>query len=160
MVLVGCSKTPNTETPTPENTTTEKQEIFKWTAKDLLKKGNNVFCSFTFENEETKEEGSIYVHEGKMRTTAKVLLKKENMNMEAFSVTKDGYTYTRSNLQKSQGAKFKRIDETGNEQEYAEDPLDEKEVDFVCKEISIDESLFNIPSDITFMDISEYLKGK
>jgi hypothetical protein len=37
-----------------------------------------------------------------MKSAAKVQLKKENMNLEAYTVTKDGYTYTRSNIQKSQ----------------------------------------------------------
>lgn len=160
ILLVWCSKAPSSETTNPEETVTENQNVFKWTAKDLFKKGDNVSCSFTFENEDTKEEWTVYVDKGMMKTVAKVLLKKENMSMEAFSVTKDGYTYTRSNIQKSQWAKFRNIDDKGNEEIYTEDPLDDKEVNFICKETKIDESTFAIPADISFMDITEYLKDK
>lgn len=160
LILVGCSKSPNTETTTPEEKTVENQEVFKWTAKDLFKKGESVECSFTFENEETKEDWTIYVDQGKMKTIAKVLLKKENMNMEAYSITRDGYTYTRSNIQKSQWAKFKNMGDEGNEEIYNEDPLDDKEVNFICKNTNIEENIFNIPTDVSFIDITDYLKDK
>lgn len=158
-LLVGCSKTPGSEVNNPETATTEDQDVFKWTAKDLLEKGDNVVCSFTFEDETSKEEGTIYVLDGNIKSTTKVLLKKENMNMEAYMVTKDDYTYTRSNIQKSQGAKFKNI-KADEESSYEKDPLNEKEVNFVCKETTIDPNMFTVPNDISFMDITDYLKDK
>ncbi len=163
ILLVGCWKTPTTDVSTegiaPENKQ-EKQNVFKGTAKDLLTKEDNVSCSFTFEDNDTKEEGTIYIYKGMMKSVAKVQLKKENMNLEAYTVTKDGYTYTRSNIQKSQWAKFKTIPEWTNEEAYSEDPLGEKEVDFVCKEENLQENMFEIPSDVSFMDITDYLKNK
>lgn len=158
ILLAGCSKSPNPDITTPE-ATTENQEIFKWTIKDLFEKGENVSCSFTFEDEDTKEEWTIDVYEKNMKSIAKVFLKKENMDIEAYSITKDWYTYTRSNIQKSQWAKFKNMESNWDEK-YAEDPLNNKEVNFICKKTNIDKNEFSIPSDISFIDISDYLKDK
>lgn len=157
LLLIWCSKSPNSETNETNETTIENQNSFKWTAKDLLRKWDNTVCSFTFEDEDTKEEGNIYIYEWNMKTVANVFLKKENMNIEAYSITKDDYTYTRSNIQKSQWAKFKNIN---NDDENIQDPLDEKEVNFTCKKTNIDENMFVIPSDISFIDISDYLQDK
>jgi hypothetical protein len=40
----------------------------------------------------------------------------------------------------------KTWDDEGNEEIYKEDPLDDKEVNFICKETKIEENIFNIPS--------------
>ncbi len=69
VLLIGCSKTEDTTT---QETTIEWKNVFNWTVKDLLKKGENVMCSFTFEDEKTKEEWTIYIHQWKIKSTWKV----------------------------------------------------------------------------------------
>jgi len=157
ILVFGCSKQKDT-TNIEETQIDNNQEVFKWTIKSLLENKKNVECSFTFEDENVKEEWTSYIQNWKMKSVAKVFMKKENINMESYSVTKDDYTYTRSNLENAQWAKFKNID--NNKELYNEDPLDDKEINFICKSTKIDESIFEIPTDISFIDITEYFLKK
>jgi hypothetical protein len=161
MFLFWCDKSPWSDWP--ENRITEKienQGNFKWSIKDLLKKWWNITCSFTFENNETKEKWTVYLYGWKMKSIAQVYLKKENLDLETYTVIKDWYTYTRSNAQKWQWAKFKNIDDKWNDEVYTEDPLDNKNIDFICNKNEANDDMFELPTDIAFMDISDYLKWK
>lgn len=154
--LLWCQKTPSSgET---NNISETQQETFKWSTKDLLKKWDNVSCTFSFEDDETKEDGTIYVYNGQMKTTANVKIKNENLDLKTFTIIKKDYTYTRSDMQKGQGAKFKNIDDQWNEEQYTDDPLSNKDIDFTCKKITENTENFEIPTDINFIDITDYLK--
>lgn len=153
VILVWCSKTPNTQETS--ETTIETKNVFKWTVKDLIEKNESLVCSFAFEDEKSKENWTIYVHQWKIKSVWNIELKEENVSIEANIITDNEYTYTRSNTQ-DQWAKFKNID-TNSEQQYKEDPLNEKDLQFICEEAEIDENIFTIPTNITFIDITEYL---
>jgi len=154
--LLGCSKTENIPA---EETTIEWKTVIKSTLKDLVKKEQQTTCSFTFEDETTKENWTIYIKEWKAKSITNIELKKENMNIEAYTIIKDDYTYTRSSVQQSQWAKFKNLD-TKESEKYKEDPIGTKELQLVCETKEIDDDLFIIPSEISFIDITDYLINK
>jgi len=153
IILVWCSKTPTQESD--DTATIWSKNVFKWTVKDLLKKEESLVCSFAFEDGKSKENWTIYVHQWKIKSIWNIELKEENISIEANIITDNEYTYTRSNTQ-DQWAKFKNID-ANSEQQYKEDPLNDKDLQFICEQTEVDENIFTIPTNITFIDITEYL---
>lgn len=152
ILLLGCSNTSN-------ESDVKNQIVFKWTLKDALKKNQSAICSFTFEDENTQENWIIYIKKWKAKSITNVELKNEKMNIEAYVIIKNDYIYTRSNIQNNQWAKFENLYEN-NQKQYKEDPIWIKELQLICENNEVDENLFNIPSEISFIDITDYLINK
>lgn len=152
ILLLGCSNTPN-------ESDIKNQIVFKWTLKDALKKNQSATCSFTFEDKNTQENWIIYIKNWNAKSITNVELKNEKMNIEAYVIIKNDYIYTRSNIQNNQWAKFENLYEN-NQKQYKEDPIWIKELQLICENNEVDENLFNIPSEISFINITDYLINK
>jgi hypothetical protein len=161
-VLAGCS---DEDKANVSNTVTEKvsdtvQEKFTGTLEEALEKGISQKCTYEYEN----INGTTYMSGSKIRT--------ENTTTESGSETKtiiimdDEWTYM-WNPSTKEGMKSKNVseDEQGDEYDNEYSDSDEEEgidTDFLDSEYELncgswkaDSSYFEVPSDVTFADLSQ-----
>lgn len=157
--LTGCLK----------KTAEEKaeEELFSGSFTDLLGKGKNVKCTFSDENEDGSSEGTIYVSGKKSRNDIYAEVE-GGEKFEYHTIIDSEYMYTWSSLEE-QGTKIKldELNMTGKEfdeaslsenlEAYAEHEGIQKKTNFKCRPWIPNNSKFNPPSNIEFIDMTEMM---
>jgi hypothetical protein len=146
------SQTPTTKTeqPAAQNTTPETAQ---GTLKSLLANGKSVKCSFdNSASDSAKSSGTVYVASGKMRGDFQVTSAETTTVSHMIVDSQNSYLWTDNS---KQGFKFavnqqEPTGTTSGTSGGSQGPDINQTVNYSCQDWSPDNSMFNLPSDITF----------
>lgn len=156
-LLTACSSQKDIKDDLEEerlNDEVSEQVLFTNT-KDLLNKGEPLYCRHQMSNEEFEISSKYYFdsENQRMRSDSEAYAKDEDLTYNSSFIIKDGWAYMWNDLMIMDGMKF-YLDETEAESES----LDlEEELEFICQTWQVDSSIFELPDDINFSDMSELL---
>jgi outer membrane lipoprotein-sorting protein len=147
---------------------TEEKKAEKYTAnlKELAEKGKPFKCSFEMDENGLISSGTYYIDPASQMTKGetKMLMEIEGEEKEVihYMIAKEGSVYTWQSGN-SQGMLFK--DEDASEVEEVEDVevdeefvFDDKEMEYEGVEWKVDKSVFDLPKDVQFDDISKQME--
>lgn len=130
--------------------------------KDLLARGKNITCTFTYaSSEEGNYSGVVYVAGNDMRGDFEIEIEGESFGTHIINSEGTGYTWGDSPFG-SMAMMFEINEEDGDF--FSSDTSDsdgevnyDQDVDYKCSSWRVDRSKFQPPSDITFQDFSAQL---
>jgi hypothetical protein len=159
--LAGCSLQNKTATPatTPApKTAAPAAESFSGTMGELLAKGKSVKCTSASENNGVKTESEFYIDAagGRSKSVVKITVAGKEQIMNSITTKEAVYTWTEG---QKEGLLFAvtKTEPTAAQPTAAAptapsaQPSNAK-YDFNCKAWNIEESVFALPSDVTFVD--------
>ena len=160
LLLFGCGKKQSEE---------EKVEKYTANLEELAQRGKPFKCSF-----ETTDNGlttfGVYFIDPESQMTkgeTKMFMEIEGKTQEVvnYIIAKEGsvYTWQKDN---PKGMLFKEEDgeeiediETEDAEDYSEEfVFDDKKMEYTCVEWKVDKSVFDLPKDVQFDDISEQME--
>lgn len=160
--IAGCGTKPtqvieNGEVVVEE--TASDNEEFEITMEKLFKERGKATCTMTTYQEGMEMNAVLYMDGKKMRTNTKWNVWGIAVAMN--TLTKDGYTYTRNENEKSG---WKELDEDDyDDDEYVDEYEDEYDGDedmdnvkLKCKKWISNKGVFDLPKDITFNEMPEF----
>ncbi|MFW5884958.1 MAG: hypothetical protein ACOCUF_01895 [Patescibacteria group bacterium] len=172
MFLSGCGQEQNQDEQQNQNQQSDQQsdkkqsreqegaeESFTGSIADLMKRGNALKCEWSMDDSGQKGEGVVYVSGEDYRQEVNLT---EPQTMKAYSVSDGEFIYNWTD-QAKQGMKMKKSkaeSQQAQQQEADQEPntVDINEnIDFNCSGWSVDESKFNLPEDIDFIDLDEQM---
>ena len=170
ILLAAC--TAPTQAPTDQKITPESgsEQGITASVRDLLGMGKNVKCTFsTSETDEdgvkTDTSGTVYISGKNMAEDVKVVSSDKEVGTVNMKMISDGTTiYSWNPELKTQGMKFKMMDETAAETseptkaQSQNANIDEK-IDMKCSDWNVDNSVFSVPTDVKFSDLTEMMKN-
>jgi len=169
ILLSACTaKAPGVENQAGEAGTEQSQ---KTSLRDLIGLGKNQKCTVTTsitdeDGIKTDTEGVFYISGKKMAQEVTVTsTDKETPKVNMRMISDGEYMYTWNNENKDQGMKLKitepekeDVDVKSGEAKYESFDMDEK-VDLKCSPWIVNNSVFTVPSDVQFTDLSEMMKN-
>jgi len=171
VLLSSCTtKTPTgTDTQAGENNSVQTEQSVTSSLRDLLTAGQNQKCAFSTsttdeENVKTDTTGTIYIFGKKMAQDVQVIsTDKTSPSINMHMISDGTYMYTWNAENKEQGMKIKITEpsptgNTTNQSENGSVNLDDK-VNMKCSTWLVDNNKFNIPTDVVFTDLSEFMKN-
>lgn len=170
-VVSGCGKKIQEQEQTQNQEQEQKQESkmgsIKGTFQELMKQGNQLRCEFSFKNEQGETKGIAYTDGTRMRQ--EVSMNQKNVKMENFMIVKDEEVYSWNSMQPGQGMKINLKDwedkrtneETVDENQEASIKTStmDQSYEYNCEAWDVDESKFEIPSNVKFMDMGAMMKA-
>jgi len=163
LLLVSLSFLLTACTPKNKNDNTSEngnqEENLKGSLFDLVKLGKNIKCTYSSKAEGGESSGTTYVSGNKARSdfTAK---SSGGEQFESYSITDGDWMYI-WNSQSDQGTKMKISDLPKNEDNPNTSKLADvnNAFDYKCSPWLPDNSKFNVPTNITFVDFTETMKN-
>lgn len=159
------TNTNNKTTNPPQNTnqqTQDEQVSLTGNLKDLLSKGEAYECTLFYKNNVeglSDLTGKIYVDAKANKFKGEFNSQFEGQQFNSYTISDGEYLYTWTDLQqtglKVQVPKDQDLSQTSiesSEEEMAINPLNEN-YDFNCKKWSVDNNMFNPPSNIEFNEL-------
>lgn len=143
----------------------DMEENYNLSLKELTGLGKNIKCTYDFSNEEASGKGIVYVSGNKMRSEMSVKTEGDG-EIEAYTVSDDQYVY----MWASNSNQGMRMSVSEEDYDYAEDmnSSDSSELysyqdqnqkmDYKCLPWVPDNSKFDTPNDIDFIDYTEMLQ--
>ena len=147
----------------------EKGNTIKGTITDLLARGENMTCRFSSSKDGSSIEGVVYVS-GKNSRSDITAINEDGVKMETHAIIKDEWMYMWSSDRK-EGMKLTVensltepvLEEPVEEDDPAQAAIDANavmdELDYDCSSWPVDQSKLEVPSDITFVDLTKQLEG-
>ena len=127
---------------------------FSGSLRELLALGRNVTCTVNQDDEEVSGTGTVYLSGGRVRADFDMTMKEGSGSMNGSSIQKDGMVYTWGTTPLGPfAAKVSASDKNSDNDDQGFD-YDEN-LDFQCERWSVDESKFDLPTDVDFDDINE-----
>jgi hypothetical protein len=172
LYLIFRPKPNNTQPSTAQNSDSqmENNEITNITGNifDVLKAGNSVKCTYTTGDTNYTSEGTTYVAGSKFRADMKTSME-DNTQIESHMISDGEWAYSWSNAM-PQGFKMKISDlnkqvEQTNPEVQRDANLNtalrdfESKIDYKCIKWDVDNSMFNVPTDVQFSDFSQMMNG-
>ena len=148
-----------------ENANEDGSEILSGSVLDLLKLGKTLKCTYTAGEEGSVTTGTSYISGKRMRGDFDIT--SENDSKIVSHMVSDGeWMYSWSdNMDKGMKMKYEEVvaedtDATDTTTDETNENLDalKNQVDYKCSNWIVDTSLFEVPSDIEFVDYSQMLK--
>lgn len=160
---VDSSTSSQSDSMLPKATTNDSDSsIFSGSIFDLAKSGGNVMCSYETEDEKYKMTGKSYISGKKMRMISTTTLAGQPP-VESHMISDGEWFYSWSNAM-PQGMKMKisEIEKstaptTPGDQSAQVDKL-KQDYDFECNKWNPDNSMFDLPANVEFMDVSQFMK--
>lgn len=174
-----CLKKPiqdQVQQPANEQNGNSLGDNFKGSLKNLLGMGAQSKCTWQAEEDGSRVEGVVYVdgERSKMEMTIIGMENDSSFKLTSYTITDGDWVYSWSDNSK-QGSKFKisEMEKTvaGFEEEYGnmafddsdnedDDYIDnfEQEYNYACQPWKIDQTVFQLPANITFLDMNETMK--
>jgi len=163
IALTGCTLFPKKDTNTTQQLTPQES---KMKLSEIFGTGKNQECTYDIEEKDMHTTGKIYIAGNKMFHTATI--KDENGEMVSSYILNDDWIYAWGDevpAMKMQLSKMQEMapDVPEGKPEEVTEPINYKELgmkedmDMECKKWTPDNSLFQAPSDIEFIDITETL---
>ena len=145
-----------------------KGETYKGTLQELMKKGKAVKCSFELDNNGFLTTGSYYIDNETPMTRGDISMTMEIEGEEKeivnHTIFKDEKVYSWQDGEKN-GMIFNADEDTSEDEELEEiqeesDEFDysNEEIDFDCVNWKIDKSVFDLPKEVNFEDITEKMQ--
>jgi hypothetical protein len=140
--------------------TTETGTSLTGTVSDLIKKGQNMTCTFNHTDVNTSTSGTVYVASQGQRMRGDFVVNQPNqpaMNAHVIRDTQFGYFWSD---ELPQGTKIALTDEaTTPEQASAQQDVLDEAIEYDCQSWSVDTSLFQPPANKEFIDISQQINS-
>ena len=131
----------------------------KGSFRSLVAMGRNTQCTFTSLQQDVTSSGTVYItSSGNMRGDFTTQM--SSGTQTSSMILKDGYSYVWTG---NQGAKISvaSLDDKTSADAQAQQSVDlDAQVDYDCKDWSVDQSKFTLPSGVNFVDIEAMLKGQ
>lgn len=144
---------------TSEGSMTEENSTKMSTLRDLMGLGTSQTCTFT--DPQSKSTGTIYVGGGKARADVDIVLESQPEYI-SHMVNDSEAVYV---WQEGQTTGFKTtLADIGEISENSEVPAEDKtvnvdnQIEYECHGWSVDQSKFELPSDVEFTDMSTMMK--
>lgn len=143
----------------------EKEENLKANILDLMKLGKSVKCTYEVKSEDATTKGQTYVSNGKTRTEMTIDAA-DGTKIDSFTITEGDWMYMWSSeseqgnkisLKEMESAAKDAVTENSENEASYNDQMEK--VDYKCSPWIADDSKFNIPTNIEFIDLSEMMKG-
>jgi predicted small secreted protein len=142
-----------------------KEETIKGSFFDLIKAGKNVKCTFEGKQENATMTGTIYVSGKNARSDYEMTVptsegEQTPGKLEMHMLVKDDWAYTWGDMLGGMKMNVKEMEQLGKS---AATPTQQKpklpeNVDFKCKKWSVDNSVFEVPTNVEFPDITQGMK--
>jgi outer membrane lipoprotein-sorting protein len=135
------------------------EESFTGSIADLMKRDNALKCEWSMDDSGQRGEGVVYISGENYRQEINLT---EPQTMKAYSVSDGEFIYNWTD-QAKQGMKMKKSkaesQQTQQQETYQEsNTVDINEnIDFNCSGWNVDESKFNLPKDVDFIDLDEQI---
>ncbi|PKM91317.1 hypothetical protein CVU82_01820 [Candidatus Falkowbacteria bacterium HGW-Falkowbacteria-1] len=142
-----------------------EESYFSKSVEDLFAEGKPLQCSATVESGEGSVVMNYYFDNNgkKLRVESQTLNKASNLNINSVSILDDNWYYFWDDLTNKDGMKMK-VEE--NQENVKDKNIDEnnnfdmkEEFDFKCKSWKVDSSMFDLPKDKTFKDLTSLMNG-
>ncbi len=161
ILLTGCTtknKTGNTDAST---TNTSQEEDLKGNLFDIVKLGKNIKCTFSSNDESASASGTTYVSGGKARSDF-IVTNSDGEKFESYTITDADWIYLWGS-QSEQGTKMKiselpKSEDTDKISKPNSNENFDKAYDYKCSPWIPDNSKFNPPTNVTFVDFTETMK--
>ena len=131
----------------------------KGSFRSLIAMGRNTQCTFTSLQQGVTSSGTMYItSSGNMRGDFTTQM--SSGTQTSSMILKDGYSYVWTG---NQGAKINvaSLDDNTSANAQAQQSVDlDAQVDYDCKDWSVDQSKFTLPSGVNFVDLEAMLKGQ
>lgn len=137
-------------------------DMTRSTAERLMASGKSMTCDYKSQNEMANHEGTVYVSKGKMRGDYKVLDASSGPFNGHMIQDGSGWAYMWGGpMGENRGTKIRLDGHTnGPDQKPEGQGFDARqEMDMDCREWKVDESKFEVPSNVQFMDLSQMMGG-
>lgn len=166
LVLTGCfHKKEEKAVQQGSGVTIEDEERISGSIEDLFKKGKPLKCSFSGEDEGVKLSGQMWVADKRARQDMQS--EKDGVEEETHVIVDDKWTYFWTSMEPGKGIKMEikesdeEVMELGKDIKQEQKKIDEvKEVfDYRCTSWQVDESKFEPPKDIEFVDLAAMFEG-
>lgn len=150
----------SSQTPGQTSTGTESQSngegVMKSSIKGLLGAGKNVMCTVKYD--EASGEGTYYVSGDKMRVDYSMTSAGKTIDGHMISDGTYMYSWT-SELGQGTKIKISAMEEMSAKSSPSSGSVDiDKEVDLDCSNWSVDESQFEVPTNVNFIDATESIQ--
>lgn len=141
----------STEPVAVENTA---PETGTGTLLDLFAKAGNLHCTFSHDEKGNEVKGDVYISGGLLRADiiAKIAVLGDKA-IEAHSVQKDGFAYGWTNVA-PQGTKIKIPAGKSIADVSGKSGVNATSVNYSCENKTSDASIFAIPSDVQFVEVT------
>ena len=137
-----------TTASTTKNTPPGKKIAFT----ELMKQGGSYKCTVTQNVANMASNGAVYIHNNLIKATFSTNI--QGQTIDTNMVVKEGYTYTWTSMTKGIGYKVKTVektDETSVGKSSATYTWNGEQIgEYDCQAWVADDSIFNLPKDITF----------
>ncbi len=153
-------------TPVTNTQVSEERQSAR-TLRELLSLGDTtVQCSFTTDDGTTRTEGNAYVADGKVRTDSTITIEGKE-SMTSSSIISDGTMYAWGSMMPT-GMKMSldavggsaRPESTSGTSNTAPQGADlDAQNNYQCAPWTVDPAVFALPSDVTFTDYTEMMRG-
>lgn len=157
--VLGKSKKTQTETPASQATEAPESEQ-SGSIKSLLSMGKNVACDVSYDMDQNKTSGKVYVSGGKMSGDFSITTA-DGKTMDTHMIQDETYIYSWSSIA-PQGTKMKiEAADASPTAAPSGQPASlnvDQQVKYKCSPWSVDSSKFTPPSNVQFMDISAVTK--
>ncbi len=147
-----ANQTPSQNTNTQSAGNNSASNIVEASIKSFLTNGNSVSCTYSNDIEGVNMSGKLYANAGKIRQDFET--QAENMNISGHMImdSADAYMWTD---QMDLGFKFSVADmPTPGAQQNTQTPDINKNMKFNCTSWTPDNSVFEVPSNITFQTMN------
>lgn len=177
LILGGCGKkvesnnvSPAAQNPAAQNnaaTAKGESETTKMSAsiKELMKGGKSLDCTFSFTDDKqgVTQSGKFYVDgpNARSRSEIEITTNKTGQKTESYMITDGDYGYSWSSADAKTGFKINlnEAQPTGNTNNAQNTEDLNQLINFDCRNWSVDNSKFDLPAGMKFIDINEMMKS-
>ncbi len=146
--------TTDTNTRNPAPAATSKKMAFA----EFLKQNNASYtCTVTEAMSDFPNKGTIHIvgaaDKTKIRMQGEFEIVVERKTVKSYMIMKDGYSYSWSSMMPTQGVKIKLVVDNTDPKNPTYNWNADQIGDYDCKPWTVDESIFALPSSVTFREI-------
>lgn len=167
-LLAACTtQAPKTQGTTPETANGNSEQTLSTSVRDLFGAGKSVKCTFSTSDTDkdgvkTDTSGTVYVSGKNFAEDTQVVSSDKKVGTITMKMISDGtYMYTWNPSQKTPGMKINITTPTptGTTQGQAQSADVDKKIDMKCSSWTVDNSLFSVPDDVQFIELSQMMQG-
>jgi len=167
LLLSACTVQPLNRPQTEGNNTAPeaaKEQNMNTSLRELMAKGNNVQCNYSFIDPETKisSKGVMYLSGEKFAQETEIVVPPEGSAVGGkMNMISDGTNiYTWNPDKKDSGMKFPIEKTEGSDSSVQNGKIDyDQKMDMICTPWAVNQSKFSVPGDVNFTDLSDMMKN-
>lgn len=128
--------------------------------KDLLARGEDMTCSFSYEDEEGRTTGQSYFSDERVRGSFTLNTEAQQSTSEMLVADGGAYIWSLEEMEgiKTTGLDFDESNESSSESTAGPVDADQK-YNVECTSWTVDETVFDVPSDVEFTDFTQLFDG-